>query len=337
MSDLTSLSRWILQGEQQYHRASGDFTILLSHIAMATKVVSRNVAHAGLVDVLGKTGQKNTGGDDVAKLDMIANELLVSMLDDMPMVAALASEEEEHFRPTRSGRLNGRYIVSFDPLDGSSNIDANVSIGTIFAIHRRAEVGREACEADFLASGRALVAAGYAIYGSSTMFVYSTGGGVDGFTLDPGVGEYILSHPQIRVPDRARCFSINASNRRHWDPGTLAFHDHILDGHTDRYRETTSRYIGSLVADFHRNLLYGGVFCYPGDHRAPEGKLRILYEAQPLAMLAEQAGGAASDGRRPILDLLPDGLHARTPLIIGNIEEVALYEACLAAWRVPSA
>lgn len=326
MAEFMTLSRHILLDERSHKEATGDFTILLSHIATATKVVSRHVTRAGLLNVLGKTGDTNVQGEEVAKLDVIANDLLITLLDDLPMVCALTSEEEEEFRTTNAGRLKGRYLVSFDPLDGSTNIDVNASIGTIFSIHRREEVGREATAEDFYQPGTRLVAAGYAIYGSSTVFVYSTGDGVAGFTLDPGIGEFILSHDNMRLPDHPRCVSVNGSNRRRWDPGTTAFVDHLTTSEDPRYAKTTSRYIGSLVADFHRNLIYGGVFLYPADRKAPDGKLRLLYEAQPLAFLVEQAGGAATDGRRSIMDIVPHALHQRVPLIIGNRPEVALFE-----------
>ena len=326
MADFITLSRHILQREQQHSGATGEFTILLGHIATATKVVSRYVNRAGLVDVLGKTGDTNVQGEEVTKLDVIANEMLATLLDDLPMVCALASEEDESYRHTSAGREQGRYLVCFDPLDGSSNIDVNVSIGTIFSIHRRDNVGTPAKREDFFRPGSELVAAGYAVYGSSTVFVYTTGAGVDGFTLDPGVGEYVLSHPKMRLPDRARCLSINEMNRGRWHDGTRAFADHIVQRKEPRYASTTGRYIGSLVADFHRNLIYGGVFCYPGDRNSPGGKLRLLFEAQPLAFLVEQAGGDASDGLRTIADIVPTDLHQRVPLVIGNTTEVRLYE-----------
>jgi len=331
MSDLITLSRHILQRERKYQGASGDFTILLSHIATATKVVSRHVNRAGLADVLGKPGDTNIQGEQVAKLDAIANDLLISLLDDLPMVCALASEEEDEFRETHVGRESGHYLVCFDPLDGSSNIDVNVSIGTIFSIHRRRDVGKPATKADFFQPGSELVAAGYAVYGSSTVFVYSTGDGVDGFTLDPGIGEYLLSHPHMTLPDRARCLSVNEMNRPRWFAGTRAYVDHIVSGDDERYAQTKGRYIGSLVADFHRNLVYGGIFLYPGDRKSPGGKLRLLYEAQPLAMLIEQAGGSATDGRTPIRDIIPTELHQRVPLIIGNTTDVDTYGRFVAA------
>ena len=330
MAEMLTLSRHILQRARHHREASGDFNLLMSHIATATKVVSRMVAKAGLLNVLGKTGETNVQGEKVTKLDIIANDMLQAMLDDLPMVSATASEEDVTFVPTSAGAISGRYLIAFDPLDGSSNIDANVSIGTIFSVRRRAEVGIEPTEADFLGVGSEIVAAGYAVYGSSTMFVYTTGDGVDGFTLDPGVGEFVLSHPNMRLPDICRCLSVNHANLLRWTGGTRAYVDHVVSRTEPRYAKTTSRYIGSLVSDFHRNLIYGGIFLYPSDSTTPGGKLRLLFEAQPLAMIIEQAGGAASDGVRRILDIQPDGLHARAPLIIGNTVDVRLYEQMVA-------
>lgn len=330
MPELMTLSRYNLQRRKEYEGATGDFTLLISHLALACKVVSRAVARAGLLDVLGKTGAQNVQGEQVAKLDELSNEMLIEVLNDLPMVAAVASEEDEEIRITRAGRLTGKYLICFDPLDGSSNIDVNITIGTIFSIRKRNETGREAVEADFLRPGSEQVAAGYCIYGGSTQFVYSTGDGVDGFTLDPNVGEFVLSHPDIRIPDSATCWSANVGNARNWLPGTHAFVDHVTGG-LGRYQKCSLRYVGALVADVHRNLLQGGVFFYPGDKKSPRGKLRLLYEAHPLAYLVEQAGGKASDGQRRILDIAPDGLHMRTPLIIGNSEEVDLYDRLAAA------
>lgn len=330
MSELMTLSRMILQRKRTYEGATGDFTLLLNHIALACKVVSRQVAKAGLLDVLGKAGKDNVQGEEVQRLDVIANDLLIELLNDLPMVAAIASEEEEFIQITEAGRLGGQYLVCFDPLDGSSNIDVNVTIGTIFSIRKRHSVGREAIADDFLADGSHQVAAGYAVYGSSTMFVYTTGDGVDGFTLDPSIGEFVLTHPGIRIPDSPRCISANVANRKNWLPGTVAFWDHIVQGGLDRYKKTGLRYVGTLVADVHRNLLQGGIFIYPDDKKSPHGKLRILYECHPLAFVVEQAGGACSNGRQRLLEIVPDGLHMRVPMIIGNAQEVALYDQFVA-------
>lgn len=325
MSDIMTLSRYILQRKRNFDGATGDFTILLTHLALAMKIVARQVTKAGLLDVLGKTGDHNVQGEQVQKLDVIANELLLSLLDDLPMVCAVASEEVDEMRLTRAGRLSGRYLVCFDPLDGSSNIDVNVTIGTIFSIRKREEIGHEATPEDFLKAGSEQICAGYAVYGSSTMFVYTTGDGVDGFTLDPGVGEFVLSHPGIRIPDKVTCLSVNATNRKNWFAETCAFVDHVSDGSDPRYKSTSLRYVGTLVADVHRNLLVGGIFCYPDDRKSKNGKLRVLYEAHPLAFIVEQAGGSATDGNRRILDIAPGDLHARVPLVLGNSREVELY------------
>ncbi len=326
MSDnLMTLMRFNLQRRRDFEGASGDFTLLMSHIALAAKLISRQVARAGLLDVLGKTGGENVQGEQVAKLDVIANELLKSILNDLPMVAAIASEEEEDVILTEAGRLNGKYLVCFDPLDGSSNIDVNVTIGTIFSIRKRAELGRPATPADFLAPGSEQVAAGYAVYGSSTMFVYTSGDGVDGFTLDPTVGEFVLSHPDMRVPDECKCLSVNTNNRRNWLADTVSFVDHVTSGADSRYKSMSARYVGTLVADMHRNLVQGGIFLYPADTKNKQGKLRILYEAHPLAFVIEQAGGAATNGHQRILDITPTGLHMRVPLVLGNKREVELY------------
>lgn len=333
MAGLVTLSRYVLQRERDVEGATGDFTLLLSHLALAMKVVSREVARAGLLDaVLGKTGDTNVQGEQVAKLDVLANDLLIEVLSDLPMVAAIASEEEEYIRHTRAGRLTGKYLICFDPLDGSSNIDVNVTIGTIFSIRRRETVGVEATPEDFLRPGTEQVAAGYCVYGSSTMLVFTTGQGVVGFTLDPQVGEFILSHPEIRIPDPCTAWSANVGNARHWLPGTLAFQETVTSGE-GRYKRTSLRYVGTLVADFHRNLLQGGIFFYPGDRKSPRGKLRLLYEAHPLAFVVEQAGGMASDGTRRILDIAGEGLHTRVPLIIGNSHEVEQFDRFTAADR----
>ncbi|MSQ84948.1 MAG: class 1 fructose-bisphosphatase [Myxococcales bacterium] len=330
MAGLMTLSRYNLQRRREYEGATGDFTLLISHLALACKIVSREVARAGLLDVLGKTGDQNVQGEQVTKLDVLSNELLIEVLSDLPMVAAVASEEDEQIRITRAGRLTGRYLVCFDPLDGSSNIDVNVTIGTIFSIRKRQTVGAEATTEDFLRAGSEQVAAGYCVYGSSTVFVYSTGDGVDGFTLDPNVGEFVLSHPGMRIPDATTCWSANVGNTRNWLPTTLAFVDKLTSGQ-GRYAKCSLRYVGTLVADVHRNILQGGVFFYPDDKKSPLGKLRLLYEAHPLAYLVEQAGGKATDGHRRILDIVPDGLHTRVPLVIGNGPDVDLYSALAAA------
>jgi len=321
-----------ISAEQHLHpSARGFFADILRRIGVASKIIGSKVQRAGLVNVLGAAGSINIQGEQQMKLDVMANQLMINSLGWLPAVAGMASEEEEGVvRLSPHPDENDTYVILFDPLDGSSNIDANVSIGTIFAVLRRVSQGGPCEVKDFLQPGRKILAAGYVIYGSSNMFVYSTGNGVHGFTLDPEVGEYVLSHPDIRIPDQCRCFSANEINYRFWDEPTRRFADFIRGGQDPRYQKTSSRYIGSMVADLHRNLLYGGVFMYPGDKKNPRGKLRLLYECAPMAFLVEQAGGAATDGHTDILDIQPEELHQRCPLIIGNRQEVELYKKFVA-------
>ncbi len=329
MADFVTLSRHILLSERSHLGASGDFTLLLSHIATATKVVARHVKRAGLSDVLGKTGDTNVQGEEVAKLDVIANDMLISMLDDLPMVCALASEEEDEFRYTRAGRLSGRYLVCFDPLDGSTNIDVNVSIGTIFGIYPR-RGPTPVTEADFLRPGNEQVAAGYIVYGSSTVLVYTDGESVDSFTLDPSSGEFFLTRTDLQVKAESSYLSINECNSPYW-PGWVPQFINRLKGRNDNEkRRISGRHIGSFVVDFHRNLIKGGIYIYPVDRRTKRGKLRLLYECSPLAFIAEVAGGAASHGRGRLLDLVPEALHQRCGVIIGTPEDVALAEQLIA-------
>ncbi|GBD33503.1 Fructose-1,6-bisphosphatase class 1 [bacterium HR33] len=283
---------------------------------------------AGLLDVLGRAGRKNVQGEEQQKLDVLANEAIKNAVGGSGRVCVLASEEEEEPIIPPADVNPGKYVLLFDPLDGSSNIDVNVSIGTIFSIHRRVSPGGPGTLRDLLQRGRDQVAAGYVIYGSSTVLVYSSGQGVHGFTLDPSIGEFLLWNADIRTPPMGRYYSVNESHWTRWSEGYRRAVS-ILKGLDGKGRGKNARYIGSLVADFHRNLLAGGVFLYPGDSAAPRGKLRLLYEAAPLAMIAEQAGGAASDGVRPILDIEPEELHQRTPLVIGSREDVALVERVL--------
>jgi fructose-1,6-bisphosphatase I len=325
--DFDTLESFIAKEQRRYPESRGVFADLLRRVGVASKVVAAKVQKAGLLDVLGKQGAKNVQDEEQAKLDVIANEIMKATFHWMPLVGGIASEEEENFItfPPRPENEGDRYIVNFDPLDGSSNIDANVSVGTIFSIHRVAGGPRECEEKDFLQPGNMQIAAGYVIYGSSTMFVFTTGHGVHGFTLDPEVGEYVLSHEGIRIPDKCTCFSANEANYPKWDEPTRRFVDHIRSRQDERYAKTSSRYIGSLVADFHRNLLYGGIFLYPADAKTGKGKLRLLYECEPMAMLAEQAGGLATTGKMRILDVVPTQLHQRVPFIVGTKRDVELY------------
>ena len=324
--DVITIHRHIMDQQRGHPEASGDLTQLLTTMALATKIISRNVNKAGLLNVLGMTGKMNVQGERVTKLDEFANSVVKNSFQYSGLVAGMASEEEADIIELPRSVPRGRYILLFDPLDGSSNIDANVTIGTIFAIYRKVTPGAEPETEDFLQPGRMLVAAGYAVYGSSTMLVYTTGDGVHGFTLDPEYGEFLLSHKNIRIPEHCRCYSVNEKNAARWPEGARKFVNYIKTGNDTRYRSTTSRYIGSLVADFHRNLLYGGIFLYPEDSKNTRGKLRLLYECIPLSFIAEAAGGGASDGVDRILDLHPDSIHQRCPLVIGNKTEVDLYE-----------
>lgn len=326
--DFDTLESYIAKEQRAFPESRGVFTDILRRIGVASKVISAKTQKAGILDVLGKQGQENVQGEQQMKLDVIANEIMKATFHWMPSVAGMATEEEEEYTvfPRAANYEGDRYIVLFDPLDGSSNIDANVSVGTIFSVHRIAAEAETLSLGDFLRPGRQQIGAGYVIYGSSTMFVFTTGHGVHGFTLDPEIGEYILSHENIRIPDRCKCFSANEANYAKWDEPTKRFADLIRYGDDPRYAKTSSRYIGSLVADFHRNLLYGGVFLYPADARTGKGKLRLLYECAPMAMLAEQAGGLASAGRERILDIVPRELHQRVPIVVGTRREVELYE-----------
>jgi fructose-1,6-bisphosphatase I len=327
-SDFETLESYIAKEERAHRDSRGVFSNLLRRIGLASKVIVSKAQKAGLLGVLGAQGTTNVQGEQQMKLDVLANEVLKDTFKWMDSIAGMASEEEDdimHLPPRLDSR--NRYLVLFDPLDGSSNIDANVSVGTIFSIHRRRSPdGEEPLVSDFIQKGTEQVAAGYIIYGPSTMFVYTAGDRVHGFTLDQSIGEYILSHEDIKIPDVCKCFSCNDSNYWNWDEPTRKFADHVRYSSEERYQLTTSRYIGSLVADFHRNLMYGGIFIYPADAATGKGKLRLLYEASPLAFIAKQAGGAATTGFQNILDIQPAELHQRVPLIIGNKREVELYE-----------
>ncbi len=325
---IITIDRHILEEERLHPSATGAFSSILYDIALAAKMITREVRQAGLVDILGATDTTNVHGEQVRKLDEYAHEVLFKALDHGGYLCCMASEEAEDVIPIPDRFPKGKYVVLFDPLDGSSNIDSNISVGTIFSIHRKVTPGEDGELADCLQPGRRQVAAGYVIYGSSTMLVYTTGNGVHGFTLDPSIGEFLLSHPDIRIPRPGeRYYSCNEGYYSRWSPRQQALVDHLkgLDG----ARPFKGRYVGSLVADFHRTLLHGGLFMYPGDSKNPNGKLRLLYEAAPLAMVLEQAGGTAIDGERNILDVQPEALHERTPLILGSREYVELARSWL--------
>ncbi len=316
-----SLSRFMLEEERKHKEAVGDFTIILEQIAFAAKIISREVNKAGLVNILGSTESHNVHGETQQKLDLFSNEEMIKALDPTGKVYAMASEEVDELIPVSDKSLEGKYAVVFDPLDGSSNIDVNVSIGTIFGIYKKVESQNPVDS--LLQKGKELLCAGYVIYGSSTMFVYTTGNGVNGFTLDPSVGEFLLSHQDIKIPEYGKIYSINESNYDRWAKGIQEYVKFIKN-HPDR--QYTARWIGSLVADFHRNLLKGGVFLYTEDSKKNKnGKLRLLYEANPMSFIVEQAGGLSTNGQMRILDIKPTSLHEKTPLILGSKYEVEKY------------
>ncbi len=314
-----TIDRHILEGQLSAKGATGELTALLQQITVATKIIASRVNMAGLADILGLTGETNVQGEQVQKLDELADNVLVQHLSRGGKVCALGSEEQDQPIYTPDGYPSGKYVVMFDPLDGSSNIDVNVSIGTIFGIHeRRSPAPGRASEKDLLQAGLKQVAAGYVIYGSSTMLVYSTGQGVHGFTLDPSVGEFFLSHVDIKIPQRGKTFSVNEGNAHNWEAGLRKWTEWLKTPSDDKTRPYGARYVGSLVADFHRTLLKGGVFAYPADQKNKSGKLRLMYEAAPLAFIVEQAGGAAHTGEQRVLEIEPKELHQRVPLYIGS-------------------
>jgi fructose-1,6-bisphosphatase I len=330
-----TIERHIIEQERQYPEASGAFSNLLYDIAFAAKMIAREVNMAGLVDILGGTDERNVHGEQVQKLDAWANEVIFKALDHGGHLCCMASEESEDIIEIPARFPTGRYALLYDPLDGSSNIDANVSIGTIFSIHGKISDHPRGCLDDCLQPGHRQLAAGYVVYGSSTMLVYTTGTGVHGFTLDPSIGEFLLSHPNMRIPAQSqRIYSVNEGNYTRWSPGMRKFVDHMkgVDGRNSK--PFSSRYIGSLVADVHRTLLYGGIFMYPADSKSPRGKLRLLYECAPLALVVKQAGGRAIDGETDILKIDPEALHQRTPLFIGSAEFVDMAQAFLAEDRI---
>lgn len=316
---IITIERHIVEQEREYPEATGVFSSLLYDIALAGKIIARETTRAGLVDILGTAGRVNVQGEQQMKLDVFADEVIIRMNSFTGRLALMASEERRTPVHIPEGYEPGKYVLVFDPLDGSSNIDVNATVGTIFAIFRRRSEDGQGTLEDCLQRGRDMAAAGYVIYGSSTMMVYTTGQGVHGFTLDPSLGEFLLSHPSIEIPEPPQYYSANHAYNRYRTDGIRRYTEWLQGLGDDEEREPLSeRYIGALVADFHRNLLQGGVFFYPSDSRYPEGKLRLIYEANPLAFIVEQAGGAASDGVGPVLDKKPETLHQRTPLFIGN-------------------
>jgi fructose-1,6-bisphosphatase I len=326
MNQLITIESHFLEQQKYYPEAAGELTDLLNDVAFAAKLVRREVVRAGLVDILGLAGTTNVQGEEVKKLDLFANEKIISAIGQHGRFAVMGSEENDGIIiPPKND--TGHYALLFDPLDGSSNIDVNVSVGTIFSIYRlKGNDPGKASLGDCLQSGSEQVAAGYVIYGSSVVLVYTTGHGVHGFTYDPTIGEFLLSHENITTPKTGKYYSINEGSAAQFNEGTERFIAYLKEEEPSTGRPYSSRYIGSLVADFHRNLLTGGIFVYPATKRHQHGKLRLMYEANPLAFICEQAGGRATDGRQRILDIRPTELHQRTPLYIGSEADVLTAE-----------
>ena len=336
-SEVITIERFIMEQERLHPEATGELSNLLYDLCLAAKIISRHVRRAGLSDILGPAGAVNVSGDLQQKLDLFANETVRQSVQFTGRVCVTASEEDQAPVPVPAGKPSGKYVVLYDPLDGSANIDVNVSIGTIFSIHKRVtKRSGTAGLADCLQVGKKQVAAGYILYGSSTMLVYTTGQGVHGFTLDPTIGEFLLSHPNITTPPVGRYYSVNESNWNRWTPSVQRVVGAFKNGE-GTVQPKNARYIGSLVADFHRNLISGGIFLYPAATNYPQGKLRLLYEAAPLALVVEQAGGRATDGCRSILDIVPEDLHQHTPLVIGSRDDVAFAARIIGAEAAVSA
>jgi fructose-1,6-bisphosphatase I len=328
-TSVVTIERFIIEEERNHPEATGELSGILYDLALAAKMIANKVRSAGLADILGATENENVQGETQQKLDVLANEIIVKAMDHGGRLCAMASEEEPGIIQIPEQFKCGKYCLLFDPLDGSSNIDVNVPVGTIFSVVRKITRGRHGELEDMLQPGRRQVAAGYVIYGSSTMLVYTTGQGAHGFTLDPSIGEFLLSHPNIRIPDAGRYLSVNDSYEQLWDENVRSVMRTYKGLEGDR-KALSTRYVGSLVADFHRNLLGGGIFAYPANKKSPKGKLRLLYEANPLAFIVEQAGGAATDGNQRVLDLQPTELHQRVPLFIGSKNEVTLANRLMA-------
>lgn len=321
-----TLTRHIYMKQSPHPDATGKLSALLAQVGFAAKRVAREAGIAGLGSLLGGTGDVNVQGEQVQKLDSFGNDAFIHAFGHSGLVCTLISEEMEGPLHLAENCREGKYLLLIDPIDGSSNIDVNGPIGTIFSFFRRIESSRHGSKEELLRKGTEQIAAGYVLYGPSTMLVYTAGDGVHGFTLHPGIGEFLLSHENMTVPKKGKIYSVNEGNYQRWPPEVRQYVDYIHGVDRDTERPYTARYIGSLVADFHRTLLEGGVFLYPGNVDKPEGKLRLLYEAFPLAFVAEQAGGRASTGRERILDIQPTALHQRTPLVIGSTEDVLLVE-----------
>jgi len=330
MSGIKTLGQFIIEKQADFPYAKGELSRLLRDIGIASKIVNREVNKAGLVDILGAAGTMNIQGEGQQKLDVFANTQFISALTSGGECCIVATEEEDDFVKIDSPvSKNAKYIVCIDPLDGSSNIDCNVAVGTIFSIYRRKSTNGKATLQDVLQKGTEQVAAGYVIYGSSTMLVYTTGKGVNGFTLDPSIGEFCLSHPNMKIPPNGNIYSLNEGNYVHFPEGVKKYLKYVQVEDKTTNRPYTSRYIGSMVADIHRNLIKGGIYIYPTTARSPKGKLRLLYECNPMAFIVEQAGGVASDGFNRILEIEPTELHQRTAIFIGSEHMVHVAESLM--------
>ena len=334
MSHFTTLGEFVIDRQKDFPGSSGELSRILSAIRLASKIVNQEINKAGVAtDILGAAGSENIQGEQQQKLDVYADEKFIKAIEARGVVCGIGSEENDDYIAFESEKCqNGKYVLLMDPLDGSSNIDVNVSIGTIFSVfERKSEIGNKAELKDFLQIGDKQVAAGYVIYGSSTMLVFTTGNGVHGFTYDPGIGTFILSHPDMKFPDNGKIYSVNEGNYNNFNQGVRRYIKYCQEIDASTNRPYTGRYIGSLVADFHRNLIKGGIYMYPATTAAPNGKLRLLYECSPLAFLAEQAGGSASTGTERVMEVEPTELHQRVPYFIGSKEMVEMAEAFLEA------
>lgn len=326
-----TLARYIMSREREYPTARGELSDLLSALALGVKMIGSLVTTAGFKGLYGYTGNTNVQGEKTQKLDIEANEILVNILGSSGHFGLLISEETDNVVPTVGKGASGNYVVAFDPLDGSSNLGSNVPVGTIFAIYKRQDLRRAPSAADFMQPGSQVVAAGYSIYGSSTVFVYSCGDGVHEFTLDPTIGEFLLTSDDMRIPEKGGTYSINEGNWHLFDDGVKRFVETMKSKDEKLQTPYSARYVGSLVADFHRNLRKGGIFVYPADKKNARGKLRLLYECVPMAFIAEQAGGLAIDGTQRILDIIPKDVHERCPLIVGSKRDVELFQQFVGA------
>lgn len=324
-----TLSRYIIEQQAGHREATGEFSLLLTQIGLVGKLIARDLRRAGLLNILGTTGETNVQGESVKKLDQLANDMFLQTFEHSGLVSMLASEEMEQPLPLSQHWPKGKYMLLFDPLDGSSNTDVNMPLGAIFSVLKHNGAGAPTVEAQLLRKGTEQVTAGYLLYGASTMLVFTVGQGVHGFTLEPSIGEYLLSHERLRIPPRGKVYAVNEGNYHKWPAGTQQYVDRLKMADKTTGRPYSGRYSGCLVADVHRMLLSGGIYLYPGEKDKPEGKLRLLYEANPLALVVEQAGGKATTGTVRILDVQPSALHQRVPLLIGSPEDVDEAEACM--------